>query len=331
LSFDSDLFWKKSLAIDDENSFNECALELFRHQSEKVEVYKQFLGLLKRVPSTVTHYSQIPFLPVSLFKNNVISDQPTEPDFFFTSSGTTGQITSKHYLVNTKIYDESLVKCFTHFYGDPGKYCFLALLPSYLERSGSSLVYMMEHLIQHGGHPLSGFFLYNDDELAERMQILIQNNEKIFLLGVTYALLDFFHKYPMSLSNVIVMETGGMKGRRKELVKSEVHQLLSAATGLKNIHSEYGMTELLSQSYSTGEGIFSCPPWMKIIISDLHDHFSLASENETGIIKVIDLANIHSCAFIETQDLGRIQGDNKFEVLGRMDNSELRGCNLLVG
>ena len=323
-------FWIRATAVHDEVTFNECALELFRYQSEQVTVYKEFLRLLKKDASSIKHYSEIPFLPVSLFKNKIVADQKSTPDFYFTSSGTTGQITSRHYLADRKIYDDSLLKCFTHFYGDPGQYCFLALLPSYLERSGSSLVYMMEHLIREGGHPLSGFFLHNHQELASRIKILTDRGEKNFLLGVTYALLDFFEKYPMQLSNAIVMETGGMKGRRKELVKSEVHQLLSAGTGLKHIHSEYGMTELLSQSYSPGEGVFNCPPWMKIIVGDLHDPFSLAATNETGNIKVIDLANIHSCAFIETQDLGRIKIDNSFEVLGRMDNSELRGCNLMA-
>jgi len=328
--FNSTDFWRRACEIEGEDSFNECALELFRYQSVHVKVYKEYLGLLHKDPSSIKHFSEIPFLPVSLFKNNVVTDQHETPDFFFTSSGTTGQITSKHYLADPKIYEDSLLKCFTHFYGDPSHYCFLALLPSYLERSGSSLVYMMEKLILSGGHPMSGFFLHNHEELAQRMKVLSQNNEKIFLLGVTYALLDFFEKYPMQLSNVVVMETGGMKGKRKELVKSEIHELLTKGAGLKNIHSEYGMTELLSQSYSTGAGIFSCTPWMKILISDLHDPFSQAKTGETGIIKVIDLANIHSCAFLETQDLGRIVSDNNFEVLGRMDHSELRGCNLLV-
>ncbi len=228
-------------------------MELFRYQSEHVAVYKEFLRLLKKDPGSVEHFSDIPFMPVSIFKTNDVTDQETIPDFFFTSSGTTGQTTSKHYLSDPEIYKDSLLRCFKHFYGAPQQYCFLALLPSYLERSGSSLVYMMECLIQAGGNSESGFFLHNHSELAHRMETVEKNGDKIFLLGVTYALLDFFEQYPMPLSNAIVMETGGMKGRRKELVKAEIHRILSDKTGLKKIHSEYGMTELLSQTYSKGE------------------------------------------------------------------------------
>ena len=315
-------FRKTVFCIESEKDFNECALELFTYQSRHVEIYKEYLQLLNINPAAIRHYSKIPFLPVTVFKNNIITDQLEPPEFFFTSSGTTGQVTSKHYLSDLSLYEESLTRSFHHFYGDPAQHCFLALLPSYLERSGSSLVYMMQHLIAVGNHPMSGFFLHNHEELAARIKFLTQSGQKIFLLGVTYALLDFFEKFPMQLINTIVMETGGMKGQRREMVKQEVHQLLCGATGLTQIHSEYGMTELLSQSYSTGEGIFSCPPWMKIIISDLHDPFAQAALNETGIIKIIDLANVHSCAFIESQDLGRTVAKNKFEVLGRMDNTE---------
>jgi len=330
LTFHSKNFWQKSKSIQDAAAFNECALELFYYQREHVPVYKNFLRLLKKDEITINHFTQIPFLPVSLFKSNVITDSDIHPEFYFSSSGTSGQITSKHYLADTTIYDESLLTGFNHFYGQPDQYCFLALLPSYLERTGSSLVYMMEHLIKSGNNSMSGFFLNDHYSLHERLKILIDRDEKIFLLGVTYALLDFFEKYPIKLSNAIVMETGGMKGKRKELIKSEVHQLLTQNTGLTTIHSEYGMTELLSQAYSTGAGIFICPPWMKVIVNDLHDPFALIKNGTTGIIKVIDLANIHSCAFVETQDLGRLKDENKFEVLGRIDNSELRGCNLMI-
>ncbi len=325
-------FLKLISVIQNENDFNECALKLFRYQAAHVPVYKEYIRLLKKDSTAINHFSEIPFLPVSFFKNHVVSDQSNTPEFFFSSSGTTGQTTSKHYLADCGIYEEVILKCFRHFFGDPNEFCFLALLPSYLERSGSSLVYMMQRLITAGNHPLSGFYLHNHQELAEKITTLINNNEKIFLLGVTYALLDFFEKFPMQLpaDYAIVMETGGMKGKRKELVRPEVHQLLCKGSGLTYIHSEYGMTELLSQAYSLGNGIFQTPPWMKIVTGDLHDPFAPASLNETGIIKVIDLANIHSCAFIETNDLGRIV-NRGFEVLGRMDSSELRGCNLMIG
>ncbi len=325
-------FLKPIFLIRDESNFNECALKLFRYQAEHVPVYKEYIRLLKKDIRTIRHYSEIPFLPVSVFKNHSISDQVKTPEFFFSSSGTSGQTTSKHYLADIGIYDEVTIKCFRHFFGDPKHYCFLALLPSYLERPGSSLVYMMQHLIATGNHPLSGFYLYNHEELAEKITLLKNKNEKIFLIGVTYALLDFFEKYhiPLSASHAIVMETGGMKGTRREMVRQEVHELLCKGSGLDTIHSEYGMTELLSQAYSTGKGIFETPPWMKIVTGESHDPFATASINDTGIIKVIDLANIHSCAFIETGDLGRMLPQG-FEILGRMDSSELRGCNLMIG
>lgn len=317
--------------IRNEDEFNHHAIELFRHQSVHVNIYKKFLSLLKFDVNIVKSYKQIPFLPVEFFKNTIVSDNPSGNEFYFTSSGTTGQEASKHYIQDLTLYEESLLKGFQLAYGDPQQYCFLALLPSYLEREGSSLIYMVNKLMEVSGHAANGFYLNNHEELYERINELENQNQKIFLIGVTYALLDFFEKYPMQLSYTILLETGGMKGRRKELIKEELHAILKSKSGLKEIHSEYGMTELLSQAYSHWKGLFSTPPWMKILVTDLHDPFTTIAFGLTGTINVIDLANIHSCAFIATQDLGRKTDEFHFEVLGRLDKSELRGCNLMVG
>ena len=323
-------FQKQILAIKDDKTFNECALELFHHQSKKVSVYREFIELLPGDFSNPKHFSEVPFLPVTLFRNQIVTDNEQIPGLCFSSSGTTGQVTSKHYVAEPEIYRESLQAGFRYFYGSPERYCVLALLPSYLERSGSSLVFMVQQLMDESGHPENGFFLNNHDELAHTIRKITTEGKRLFLIGVTYALLDFFEKYPIPLpADSIVMETGGMKGTRKELIKPEIHQLLISNTGLQKIHSEYGMTELLSQAYSDGDGIFKTPPWMKIMTGDLHDPLSLVGNGETGLLKIIDLANIHSCAFIETQDLGRVK-ENTFEVMGRMDHSEWRGCNLMV-
>ncbi len=305
-------------------------MELFRYQSTEVTAYRDFLKFLRVDIQEIKSYHQIPCLPVTFFKSHEVTDQKTIPAFYFSSSGTTGQINSKHYVPDLTIYEKSLMRAFELFYGSPDQYCFLALLPSYLERAGSSLVYMVENLIKSGNHPDSGFYLYNHDDLNKKLQLLQQKGDRIFLLGVSYALLDFFEKFPQQLSNTILLETGGMKGKRKEMVKAELHGILSSKSGTGLIHSEYGMTELLSQAYSKGKGIFEAPPWMKIMMHDLYDPFQILPNGQTGPIHVIDLANIHSCAFIATQDLGRIVSVKEFEVLGRSDNSELRGCNLMV-
>ncbi len=323
-------FRKSMFQIQSDNEFNNHAIELFRYQAKHVKIYKDFLALLKVDSSTVSYYPQIPFLPVTLFKNYVVSDQCNENEFHFISSGTTGQITSKHYVNDLTIYEESLLNGFKLIYGDPKEYCFLALLPSYLEREGSSLIYMVNNLMEESNHPENGFYLHNHEALKTKIVSLENKNQKIFFIGVTYALLDFFEKFPMKLTNSIVMETGGMKGRRQEIIKPHLHTILKNKSGLSEIHSEYGMTELLSQCYATENGIFSSPPWMKILIRDLYDPFENIESGKTGNINVIDLANIHSCAFIATQDLGRKLNHNAFEVLGRMDNSELRGCNLMI-
>ena len=248
----------------------------------------------------------------------------------FTSSGTTGTITSSHFVTDLGWYTESFRLAFSLFYGNIKNYTILALLPSYLEREGSSLIYMVDDLIKQSGNPYSGFFLYNYDELSYRLKKQKEAQKPTLLIGVTFALLDFIEQYKMDFAQLIVMETGGMKGRREEMIREELHEQLCKGFGVNTIHSEYGMTELLSQAYSNGNGIFNCPPWMKTIIRDTNDPMSLLNDGKTGGINVIDLANINSCSFIATQDLGRVYADNSFEVLGRFDNSDIRGCNLLI-
>jgi len=324
-------FWQAALSIADEATFNRLALELFHYQSENVGVYRKFLQHLKFHPAKVRSISEIPFLPVQLFKSMQVTDHQKSPDFYFSSSGTTEQVPSRHYISDLSIYDESLMHGFRYFYGDPSKYCIFALLPSYLERSGSSLVYMVDSLMKSGNHPESGFYLHNLDELSLKLSKFNDRNVTILLLGVTYALLDLFEQYPVRIPHAVIMETGGMKGRRKEMIRPELHQKLSELSGAGVIHSEYGMTELLSQAYSRESGLFKCPPWMKVFMHDLHDPFCALPNMETGMVNIIDLANIHSCAFISTHDLGRRLPDGQFEILGRADNSELRGCNLMIG
>jgi len=321
-------------------NFEEAALELFRFQAEHVPIYKQYVSLLNVIPTEIKTINEIPFLPVSFFKTHEVraslkNDIPLHTATLFTSSGTTGMITSKHYVADVSWYHESFKKGFQHFYGNIKEYCILALLPSYLERSGSSLVYMADDLIQSSQHPDSGFYLNEYDLLIQKLKKLQQQNQKTILLGVTYALLDLSEKSsfllwgPGGFANLIIMETGGMKGKRKEMVREELHQQLTNAFVVDKIHSEYGMTELLSQAYSKGNGIFETPPWMRILIRDVNDAKNILSASKTGGINIIDLANVYSCAFIATQDLGKIT-NNQFEVLGRFDDSDLRGCNLMV-
>lgn len=318
-------------SISNEQDFNESALAVFRHQAVNCEVYRQYISHLGVNPQEVKHYQNIPFLPISFFKSHAVVSSSAPAEITFSSSGTTGQITSKHLVQEVSIYEESYNKAFELFYGKPDEYCILALLPSYLERDGSSLIYMADDLLKQSIHPLSGYFLHNHQELFETLNKLKADGQKTLLIGVTYALLDFTEQYQIEFPELIVMETGGMKGKRKEMVRAELHHLLCGAFGVKHIHSEYGMTELLSQAYSKGSGIFECPPWMKILLRDTSDPLSILSqEHTTGGINVIDLANINSCSFIATQDLGKIHGENSFEIMGRFDNADVRGCNLLV-
>jgi phenylacetate-coenzyme A ligase PaaK-like adenylate-forming protein len=273
---------------------------------------------------------QIPFLPISFFKSHSVlsSDQPIQQ--IFTSSGTTGETTSSHYVTDVTIYEESYRKAFSQFYGNPSEYIILALLPSYLERDGSSLIYMVDDLIKRTNNTESGFYLHDHKNLIEKLERLDAEGENIILIGVTYALLDLIEAHRFQLRNTIVMETGGMKGRRKEIIREALHQQLCDGFGVSSIHSEYGMTELLSQAYSHGKGFFECPPWMQFLARDTEDALSYVPEERTGGLNVIDLANINSCSFIATQDLGKIYSNGKFEVLGRFDNSDIRGCNLMV-
>lgn len=320
---------KEIFNINTSEDFERLTLEVFRFQYENVSVYRTFCNLLNTNVSEVKTLENIPFLPIQFFKNNKILVENLSEQIIFTSSGTTGSITSKHYISDLKIYGKSFLKAFERQYGNPSDFVILALLPSYLERDGSSLIYMVESLIEKSNNPDSGFYLYEIDALIEKLNLLEESGQKTILIGVSYALLDLIEKRKFQLKNTIVMETGGMKGRRKEMIKEELHQILKSGFGVSEIHSEYGMTELLSQAYSAGKGLFSCPPWMKILTRDTEDAFSYTSE-KTGGINVIDLANLNSCSFIATQDLGKTFDDGTFEILGRFDSSDIRGCNLMV-
>lgn len=278
----------------------------------------------------VKNIAQIPFLPISFFKTHTIQSNTAQPETIFTSSGTTGIITSRHFVTDIDWYRQSFRKAFELFYSDIKKYAILALLPSYLEREGSSLIYMADDLIKQSENPDSGFYLYNHDELYHKLISQQQAGKPTLLIGVTFALLDFVEQYQINFPELIVMETGGMKGRRKEMIREELHAQLCAGFNVSAIHSEYGMTELLSQAYSKGNGIFNCPQWMQVLIRDTNDPLSLIGQGKTGGINVIDLANINSCSFIATQDLGKQYADGSFEVLGRFDNADIRGCNLLI-
>ena len=281
------------------------------------------------VPHSVNKIEDIPFLPIQFFKSHRVISKSVSEVITFTSSGTTGSITSKHRVSDLNLYEKSFLTAFELFYGHPSEFAILALLPSYIERGGSSLVYMADRLINDSHNEHSGFYLKDIDALIEKLTFLEKTNQKTILLGVSYALLDLIEKQQFKLKNTIVMETGGMKGKRKEMIKDELHSILKNGFGVDQIHSEYGMTELLSQAYSIGEGVFHTPPWMKIRTRDTEDALSFV-EGKTGGINVIDLANLYSCSFIATQDLGRIREDGSFEVLGRFDASDIRGCNLMV-
>jgi hypothetical protein len=326
VKLDKDLIF----SIDNETAFNDIAIEVFRHQLQKCEVYQNYVAHLKTDKNSIDHYSQIPFLPISFFKSHKILSTADEVETTFSSSGTTGQTNSKHYVTDVNLYRNSYNKTFAQFYGKADELCILALLPSYLEREGSSLIYMVDDLLKQSKCPKSGYFLHNMDDLLGVLTELKASKQKTVLFGVTYALLDFVERHQMDFPELIIMETGGMKGKRKEMVREELHQILCNGFGVSKIHSEYGMTELLSQAYSKGDGIFQSPTWMKILLRDTLDPLSLVSGNQTGGINVIDLANMNSCSFIATQDLGKIYGDNSFEIIGRFDNADIRGCNLLV-
>jgi len=321
-----------SLKKDDNANFQKIALEVFLLQYNHNKVYKDFVNALDVKVENVTSLSKIPFLPIEFFKTQKIITEFANPNkpITFTSSGTTQTGTSSHYVSDVTLYEKSFTECFNLFFGKPSDYCVLALLPSYLERTGSSLVYMTQKLINESHHPKSGFYLDNYDDLIKTIEQLKQQKQKTLLLGVSYALLDLADKNISLSGNFIVMETGGMKGRREEMLKEELHAVLKEKLKADTITSEYGMTELLSQAYSLQNGLFQNPPWMHVLTRDTNDPFSYTSPNKTGGINVIDLANINSCSFIATQDLGKIHSNNTFELMGRFDNSDIRGCNLLI-
>lgn len=317
-------------SISSQKQFEKIALKVFRFQYESNLVYHEFCVFLKTDPHKVKSLSQIPFLPIQFFKSHQVVSNTDAVEETFTSSGTTGMITSKHLVTDASLYEESYRKGFSQFYGNIEDYVILALLPSYLEREGSSLIYMVEDLITLSNHPESGFYLHNHDELIAKLTALDQAGQNVILIGVTYALLDLIEKHSFHLQNTVIMETGGMKGKRKEMIREELHKQLCKGFGVSAIHSEYGMTELLSQAYSLGNGVFECPSWMQILIRDTEDALTYIQDGKTGGINIIDLANINSCSFIATQDLGKKNPNNSFEVLGRFDNSDIRGCNLMV-
>ena len=321
---------KQIFSISNQDEFNTAALRVFNYQARNCLVYKEFVKALNITPSQVGSINDIPFLPVEFFKSQAVVTSHDDIEATFTSSGTTGAITSRHHVTDISWYVQSYSKAFNHFYGDVKNYTVLALLPSYLEREGSSLIYMAADLIKQSGNADSGFYLYNHADLYHKLLVLQKQKKPTLLLGVTFALLNFAELYQLSFPELIVMETGGMKGRRREMIREELHQVLCGGFGVETIHSEYGMTELLSQAYSKGNGIFNCPPWMKVVTRDTNDPLALLNSEKTGGVNIIDLANINSCSFIATHDLGRVYNNGSFEILGRFDNADIRGCNLLI-
>ena len=321
----SDIF-----TISSQKQFEKTALKVFRFQYDNNQVYREFCQLLKTDKQDVKTLQQIPFLPIQFFKSHAVVSSTNPIQETFTSSGTTGIYTSKHLVTDVSLYEESYRKGFSQFYGNIEDYTILALLPSYLEREGSSLIYMVKDLIELSNNSNSGFYLNQYDELIEKLIDLDQSGQNVILIGVTYALLDLIELNKFQLKNTIIMETGGMKGKRKEMIREELHEQLCNGFGVSAIHSEYGMTELLSQAYSLGNGVFECPPWMHILIREAEDALNYVSNGKTGGINVIDLANINSCSFIATQDLGKKNPNNSFEFLGRFNNSDIRVCNLMV-
>ncbi|TDX94371.1 acyl-protein synthetase LuxE [Chryseobacterium daecheongense] len=322
--------------IHTEQDFLNVALETFRYQYENVDIYKSFVDYLKIDPNQVDELTKIPFLPIEMFKNHQILDKNVTADLFFQSSGTTQMNLSKHYIADESIYQESIYKSFEQFIGKPEDFIFLGLLPSYLERQNSSLIYMVDYLMKKSAKPENGYFLYNHSDLFELLNTL--KDKKVILFGVSFALLDFLdychsernEESLTFLDNLIVIETGGMKGRKEEMTKDELLKILQDGFKTDKIYSEYSMTELLSQAYSLGDNEYQCPNWMRIMVRNAEDPFSYEKTGRTGAVNIIDLANIHSCSFIATQDLGKILENEKFQILGRIDHSDIRGCSLLV-
>jgi len=313
-----------------EAKFDEIALSVFRFQAENNEIYRTYIQHLNIDPGTVTSIEQMPFLPISFFKTHKVVTGEFEPEIVFESSGTTGSINSKHLVKNAGLYKRSFLGAFRIFYGEPADWCIIGLLPSYLERKASSLVSMADELIRLSAHPLGGFYLYDHGSLRDNLVKLEVAGQRSLLIGVSFAMLDFGEQFRLNLKHCTIMETGGMKGRRQEITRIALHEELQQNFGVGSIHSEYGMTELLSQAYSKGGGVFSCPPWMRVMIREDDDPLSVKSDGK-GILNIIDLANVYSCSFIATDDIGIVYKDRRFEVQGRMDNSDVRGCSLMVG
>lgn len=309
--------------------FGSRALELFRFQYAYNPLYRRYAQVLNVDPSTVAVPEAIPFLPVGFFKTEPVKTTDFVPGAVFSSSGTTGMISSRHFVKELDWYKASFLAGFQRFYGTVTDWCVIGLLPSYLERSDSSLVVMVDELIRQSGHPDSGFYLYEHERLRATLQSLEARGQKTLLIGVTFALLDLAERYSLSLRHTVIMETGGMKGRRREITRAELHGFLTARLGVAAIHAEYGMTELLSQAYSAGGGLFACPPWMRVLVRCDDDPLEVRTSGE-GILNIIDLANRWSCGFIATEDVGRVYPDGRFEVSGRVDNSDMRGCSMLV-
>jgi Acyl-protein synthetase, LuxE len=311
-----------------ESEFGHLAQELYHFQLQSNPVYHAFCNKLQQKTPEIGTYNY-PFLPIGFFKTHKVVSAVSDPAVIFESSGTSGVQQSRHFVADAGVYEESFTKGFELMYGSPSEWCFLGLLPSYLERGNSSLVYMVNRLMQLSGHSSNGFYLNNYEELFQTLSYLEMQRQKTMLFGVTYALLDFAEKHKLNCKNTIIMETGGMKGRREELIREEVHAQLRKSFGMKTIHSEYGMTELLSQAYSKGNGIFYCSPWMKVLVRNEDDPLHIQTKGK-GAINIIDLANVNSCSFIATDDVGEVFEDGSFKVLGRMDNSDVRGCSLLA-
>ena len=311
------------------SNFMQTALSLMQYQAKNNAVYSAWIQAMKVQLDAVHLMEQIPFLPIEFFKTFEVYTGTACPSFYFESSGTTQDIVSKHFVKDLRVYEQSFMQCFQQFYGASQDYCILGLLPNYLERQHSSLVYMTQHLIQASNDARSGFYLYDFEKLNHTLATLEKEQQKTLLIGVSFALMDFVDAYPQTLKHTIVMETGGMKGRKQELTKPALHAYLANGFGNETIHSEYGMTELLSQAYSKGEGIYTCPPWMKVLVADESDPTALSTTGR-GVLHIIDLANQHSCAFIATEDIGIVHPDGSFEVIGRLDQSARRGCSLLV-
>ena len=312
------------------SQFERLALDVFRYQAVHNTVYGHYLELLGVQTANVKSLVQIPFLPISFFKTHGLQSGAWSPQQVFSSSGTTGRTTSRHPVNNLAFYRENAARAFAHFYGPVEQYAVLALLPSYLERSGSSLVFMVDDFIRRSAYPQSGFFLHETERLLEKLSESLQRGQPTLLLGVSFALLDLAEQCPTDLSGAIIMETGGMKGRRREITRTELHQQLSTAFRVPDIHSEYGMTELLSQAYSKGKGLFQPAPTMRVFARDITDPLAPQKPGRTGALNIIDLANLDTISFIGTDDLGRCYPDGSFEVLGRLDASDVRGCNLMV-